>query len=87
MKVYFAMYQALVSAGVHEDRAKNVVEALEGDMMSHLATKHDLSLTKTELMAEMKDVRSEIKVLRSDMKILMWGMGLIIASVFMLRTS
>lgn len=86
MKVYFAMYQALVSAGVHEDRVKNVVEALEGDM-SHLATKHDLSLTKTELMAEMKDVRSEIKLLRSDMKILMWGMGLIIASVLMLRTS
>ena len=45
------------------------------------------SLTKTELMAEMKDVRSEIKLLRSDMKILMWGMGLIIASVLMLRTS
>ena len=41
MKVYFAMYQALVSAGVHEDRVKYVVEALEGDM-SHLAAKHDL---------------------------------------------
>ena len=50
MKTELALYQALISINVPEQKANAVIEALETDMLSRLATKADL----TALAAEFK---------------------------------
>lgn len=53
MKMNIALYQALVSIDISEDRAKAVVDALEADMTSHLATKMDLRELELKLTIRM----------------------------------
>ena len=53
MKMNIALYQALVSINISEDRAKAVVDALEADMTSHLATKMDLRELELKLTIRM----------------------------------
>ncbi len=44
-----SLYDALVSASVPPDKAKAVVQAMEKEMFSELATKQDLQNLKQEL--------------------------------------
>lgn len=44
-----AQYDALVGANVPAEKAKAVVQALENEMLSQLATKQDLQQLKAEL--------------------------------------
>lgn len=53
MKMNIALYQALVSINISEERAKAVVDALEADMTSHLATKMDLRELELKLTIRM----------------------------------
>ncbi|SFH38734.1 hypothetical protein [Pseudomonas sp. NFACC45] len=55
MKMELALYQALMSISVPEQKAHAVIEALESDMHTFLATKSDIA-----------QVRSEISQLRSE---------------------
>lgn len=50
MKGSLALYQALISINVEESKAAAVVDALESDMQTHLATKADLNQLKAELL-------------------------------------
>ncbi|MBC8878013.1 MULTISPECIES: hypothetical protein [Pseudomonas] len=49
MKSSLALYQALISIDVPEDRATAVVDALESDMQMQLATKADIDNLESRL--------------------------------------
>ncbi|MCK0545819.1 hypothetical protein JTE78_24520 [Pseudomonas syringae pv. aptata] len=49
MKSSLALYQALISIDVPEDRATAVVDALESDMQTQLATKADIDNLESRL--------------------------------------
>ncbi|APQ10999.1 hypothetical protein [Ectopseudomonas oleovorans] len=49
MRSGLALYQALRSINVSEDKATAVVDALETEMQTQLATKADLAQLKSEL--------------------------------------
>ncbi|AKF53297.1 MULTISPECIES: hypothetical protein [Pseudomonas] len=49
MKSSIALYQALISIDVPEDRAAAVVDALESDMQTQLATKADIDTLESRL--------------------------------------
>ncbi|WP_282282414.1 hypothetical protein [Pseudomonas sp. PS02302] len=53
MKSGFALYQALRSIDVSEDKATAVVDAMESDMQTHLATKADLAQLELKLTIRM----------------------------------
>ncbi|TFW43129.1 hypothetical protein [Pseudomonas fluorescens] len=62
MKTELALYQALISINVPEQKANAVIEAMETDMQSLLATKADISALRTELTAELKTGLSQLEV-------------------------
>ena len=77
MDYLYSLYDVLVSINVPNDKARAVVDAMERDMGTTLATKQDLLLlrqevvgTRTELRQEMENryalLSHEIGGLRSD---------------------
>ncbi|WP_338523638.1 hypothetical protein NUH87_28600 [Pseudomonas batumici] len=62
MKIELAMYQALVAINVPELKATAVIEALENDMQSVLATKTDI----TDVKADITALKSDITALRAE---------------------
>ena len=62
MKTELALYQALISINVPEQKANTVIEALETDMFSRLATKSDIAALRTDLVAELKTDISQLEV-------------------------
>ena len=74
----YSLYDALVSINVPNDKARAVVDAMERDMATMLATKQDLQLIRQEIenrqaltardIASMRrDLSGEIGALRGDM--------------------
>ena len=59
MDYLYSLYDALVSINVPNDKARAVVDAMERDMGTTLATKSDLQL-----------LRQEMALMRKDMEIL-----------------
>lgn len=49
MKTELALYQALVSINVPEQKANAVIDALETDMLTLLATKADITALRAEI--------------------------------------
>jgi hypothetical protein len=71
MNYLFSMYDALVSIGVPSDKARAVVDAMERDMGTTLATKQDLLLlaSKEDLLLLKQDVallRQEVTGARAE---------------------
>ena len=62
MKTELALYQALISINVPEQKANAVIDALENDMHSLLATKADVTALRTDLTAELKTEISQLEV-------------------------
>lgn len=57
----YALYDALVSINVPADKARAVVESMEQDMSTTLATKSDLGATQLLLKQEIGGVRDSLK--------------------------
>lgn len=59
MNYLYSLYDALVSISVPADKARAVVDAMERDMGTTLATKQDVSLlaTREDLLATKQDLR------------------------------
>jgi hypothetical protein len=57
----YALYDALVSINVPADKARAVVESMEQDMSTTLATKSDLGATQLLLKQEIGAVRDSLK--------------------------
>jgi hypothetical protein len=75
----YSLYDALVSINVPNDKARAVVDAMERDMGTTIATKADLQLLRQEMQqqmgllatkAEVAEVRQDIALVRKDMELL-----------------
>jgi hypothetical protein len=62
----YSLYDALVSINVPTDKARAVVDAMERDMGTTIATKSDLALLATK--AEVADLRQDLALLRKDVE-------------------
>ena len=72
MDYLYSLYDALVSINVPNDKARAVVDAMERDMGTTIATKTDLQMLRQELMSslasrdELAGVKTDIAALRQD---------------------
>ena len=57
----YSLYDALVSINVPSDKARAVVDAMERDMSTTLATKQDLALLRQELSGVQRELKQEIE--------------------------
>jgi hypothetical protein len=67
MENLYSLYDALVSINVPSDKARAVVDAMERDMGTTLATKQDLLLVRQEVENRYELLSREIGSLRTDM--------------------
>ncbi|NWA23963.1 hypothetical protein HX866_03575 [Pseudomonas gingeri] len=71
MKTELALYQALISINVPEQKANAVIDALETDMHSLLATKADIAALEVKLTLRMGVMLSAaVGVLIAAMKLI-----------------
>ena len=63
MDYLYSLYDALVSINVPNDKARAVVDAMERDMATTIATKSDLQLLRTELHQECALIRKDMEIL------------------------
>ena len=72
MDYLYSLYDALVSINVPHDKARAVVDAMERDMGTTIATKTDLQLLRQEMAtkAELAQVLQETALLRKDVELL-----------------
>lgn len=72
MDYLYSLYDALVSINVPNDKARAVVDAMERDMGTTIATKTDLQLLRQELTtafsAGIGELRQETALVRKDME-------------------
>ena len=91
MDYLYSLYDALVSINVPNDKARAVVDAMERDMGTTIATKSDLQMLKQELMALINasvgdlrhELRQETALIRKDMEILSTTMTVRLGSMLM----
>jgi hypothetical protein len=65
MDYLYSLYDALISINVPNDKARAVVDAMERDMATTIATKSDLQLLRTELHQECALIRKDMEILAS----------------------
>ena len=63
MSFLYSLYDALTSINVPNDKARDVVDAMERDMASTIATKADLQLLEQKLSSELALVRKDMEIL------------------------
>ena len=80
-----ALYDALVSINVPTSKALAVVESMERDMLSQLATKSDVEhaqlLTRSEIDGLRNEFRIERNLLRQDMEVMRRGIVIWLGSL------
>ena len=86
MDYLYSLYDALISINVPNDKARAVVDAMERDMATTMATKADLQLLTQELKSEISLVRKDMELLSTNMSVrlgsmLMLGLGLLFAAL------
>jgi hypothetical protein len=80
------LYDALVSINVPSEKARAVVDAMERDMETTLATKSDLQLLRQELRQEMALIRKDMEILGTSItvrlgSIMVLGLGVLFAAL------
>ena len=75
MDYLYSLYDALVSIHVPNDKARAVVDAMERDMGTTIATKADLQLLRQEIATkvDLAGLRQEFALLRKDLEVLSAG--------------
>lgn len=85
MKAMYSLYDALVAINVPNDKARAVVDAMDEDMVTLLATKSDLASLRNELMREIQVSRNatklELQRLQSSMTVRLGSIGVISLSL------
>ena len=66
MDYLYSLYDALVSINVPSDKARAVVDAMERDMGTTLATKQDLEILRRDIENRFVLVEQKIDTLRHD---------------------
>jgi hypothetical protein len=64
----YSLYDALVSINVPSDKARAVIDAMERDMGTILATKQDLQLLRQEMFGIRTELGQEISGMRTELK-------------------
>jgi hypothetical protein len=70
MDYLYSLYDALVSINVPNDKARAVVDAMERDMGTTIATKSDLQLFRQELIATLAgrdETKSDVAAVRNEL--------------------
>jgi hypothetical protein len=93
----YSLYDALVSIHVPNDKARAVVDAMERDMGTTIATKADLQMlrqeltsqisslaTRAEVLAVKAELRQECALIHKDMELLSTTMTVRLGSMLML---
>ena len=93
----YSLYDALVSIHVPNDKARAVVDAMERDMGTTIATKADLQMlrqeltsqisslaTRAEVLAVKAELHQESALIRKDMELLSSTMTVRLGSMLML---
>jgi hypothetical protein len=87
MDYLYSLYDALVSINVPNDKARAVVDAMERDMGTTLATKSDLLLLRQEIDNKFALLSRDIESLRistgKDFEALRLGMTVRLGSIVM----
>lgn len=94
MDYLYSLYDALVSINVPNDKARAVVDAMERDMGTTIATKTDLQLLRQELTTvidglaarmatrdEMLAIQSDISGLRQDISLIRKDMEILSSTI------
>jgi len=86
MDYLYSLYDALVSINVPNDKARAVVDAMERDMGTTLATKTDLQVLRQEFRQEMTLTRKDLEILGTSItvrlgSILVVGLGILFAAL------
>jgi hypothetical protein len=82
----YSLYDALVSINVPNDKARAVVDAMERDMGTTLATKADLQIMRQEFRQEMALTRKDLEILGTSItlrlgSLLVVGLGILFAAL------
>jgi len=82
----YSLYDALVSINVPNDKARAVVDAMERDMGTTIATKADLQLLRQEMATrvDIAELRQDNALIRKDMEILSTTMTVRLGSMLMI---
>jgi hypothetical protein len=84
----YSLYDALVSISVPIDKARAVVDAMERNMVTAMATKSDLQLLRQELVSEFRhdiaELRQEVALIRKDVEVLPTTMTVRLGSIVVL---
>lgn len=84
----YSLYDALVSINVPNHKARAVVDAMERDMATTIATKADLLLLEQKLTAlihsSVVELRQETTLVRNDMELLSTTMTVRLGSMLMI---
>lgn len=86
MDYLYSLYDALIGINVPNEKARAVVDAMECDMGTMLATKSDLEPLRTELRQECALFRKDLELLSTTMTVrlgslLIIGLGLLFAAL------
>ena len=86
MDYLYSLYDALVSIHVPNDKSRAVVDAMERDMATTIATKADVQILRSELHQECALIRKDMELLSTTMTVrlgsmLMLGLGLLFAAL------
>jgi hypothetical protein len=92
MDYLYSLYDALVSIHVPNDKARAVVDAMERDMGTTIATKADLQILRQDLTSlvnsNVSDLRHELRhqlgLVRKDMEIMSSILTIRLGSMLML---
>lgn len=88
MDYLYTLYDALVTINVPPDKARAVVDAMERDMGTTLATKSDLELLRVEFRQELtlvrKDQETLVTTFHKDLELLSTRMTVRLGSMLML---
>ena len=67
MDYLYSLYDALVSINVPNDKARAVVDAMERDMGTTIATKADLQILRSELHQECALIRKDLEIMATTL--------------------
>ena len=86
MDYLYSLYDALVSINVPNDKARAVVDAMERDMATAIATKADLQILRSELHQECALIRKDMEIMATTIivrtgSMQVVGMGLLFAAL------
>jgi hypothetical protein len=79
MSYLYSLYDALVSINVPSDKARAVVDAMERDMLTQLATKSDIENLRVLMEAKLELLRSSMTIGLGSMLVV--GLSLLFAAL------